>query len=318
MIKMPKLCVFLVVAALTVICTEAFMPRPSFGFGSQQSPACRRRGATVSMNLFNRFTRVVSSNVNKVIKNLEDPEKILDQAVDDMQKDLVKIRQSYAEISATTKRMENQKKQADANAGEWYRRAQLALEKGDEELAREALSRRQTQTEIADGLGKQIATQTASVDKLYISMQALEAKITDAKRNKDAMIARARTAKTSMQVNDMLSDMTGKSSGSMDAFERMRDKVEAMEAEAEVAGELAATSSGTSVSLEDKFKALEGNSVIDDELENLRKQLPGAVKEEEVAGELPAQASTEQVPVEIPMSELDIEYEKMKKEMGRS
>lgn len=55
------------------------------------------------MNMFERFFRVVTSNVNSVIKNLEDPEKVLDQAVNDMQNDLIKIRQSYAEISATQK-----------------------------------------------------------------------------------------------------------------------------------------------------------------------------------------------------------------------
>ena len=67
----------------------------------------------LSMNMFDRFIRVVSSNVNKVIKDLEDPEKVLDQAVNDMQSDLIKIRQSYAEISATQKRMQSQKQNAD-------------------------------------------------------------------------------------------------------------------------------------------------------------------------------------------------------------
>lgn len=66
--------------------------------------------------MFDRFARVVSSNINNVIKGLEDPEKILDQAVNDMQKDLIKIRQSYAEISATNKRMQNQKDNADKMA----------------------------------------------------------------------------------------------------------------------------------------------------------------------------------------------------------
>jgi hypothetical protein len=67
----------------------------------------------ISINMFDRFIRVVSSNVNKVIKDLEDPEKVLDQAVNDMQSDLIKIRQSYAEISATQKRMQSQKQNAD-------------------------------------------------------------------------------------------------------------------------------------------------------------------------------------------------------------
>lgn len=70
----------------------------------------------MSMNMFDRFIRVVTSNVNKVIKDLEDPEKVLDQAVNDMQSDLIKIRQSYAEISATQKRMQSQKQNADTLA----------------------------------------------------------------------------------------------------------------------------------------------------------------------------------------------------------
>ena len=74
-----------------------------------------------SMNMFDRFFRVVSSNVNSVLKGLEDPEKVLDQAVNDMQNDLIKIRQSYAEISATQKRMTNQKQQADNVATVRYR-----------------------------------------------------------------------------------------------------------------------------------------------------------------------------------------------------
>ena len=70
--------------------------------------------------MFDRFTRVVTSNINNVIKSLEDPEKILDQAVNDMQNDLIKIRQSYAEISATQKRMTNQKENADKLIAVWF------------------------------------------------------------------------------------------------------------------------------------------------------------------------------------------------------
>ena len=68
-----------------------------------------------------RFFRVVKSNVNNVLSNLEDPEKVLEQAVADMQTDLVKIRQAYAEISATHKRMEKQKEAADKMAVDWYK-----------------------------------------------------------------------------------------------------------------------------------------------------------------------------------------------------
>lgn len=261
------------------------------------------------MNLADRFFRVVKSNVNNLLSNLEDPEKILDQAVNDMQNDLVKIRQSYAEISATQKRMEKQKEQAVKMGDEWYKRAQLALSKNDEELAREALSRRQIQSTIADDLQKSMSTQSAAIDKLYNSMTQLDAKILDAKRQKDTYIARARTAKTSVEVNDMLSSMSGAGSNSIEAFERMKVKVENLEAQAEVAGELAASSTGsTSPNMEERFKALEGSSKIEDELEKMRRQLPSGnvIEPPKPIMSLPATAS----------SEVDIEYERLKKELG--
>ena len=90
-----------------------------------------------------------------------------------------------------------------------YKRAQLALEKGDEDLAKEALSRRQIQTEIVENTAKNIEMQEQAIDKLYTSMMALQEKIETAKREKDIMIARAKTAKTSVQVNDMLNQVSG-------------------------------------------------------------------------------------------------------------
>ena len=197
--------------------------------------AVRGSRSCLQMNIFDRFVRVVSSNINSALKGLEDPEKVLEQAVNDMQNDLVKIRQSYAEISASLKRLQKQKEQADGLANDWYKRAQLALQKGDEELAREALARRQMQLDISNGLNKQLDMQQSNIDKLYNSMMALEAKITEAKREKDSFVARARTAKTSVQVNDMLNSLTSVSStNSMEAFNRMKEKVESLEAQAEV------------------------------------------------------------------------------------
>ena len=130
----------------------------------------------LEMNIADRFFRVVKSNVNSVLSGLEDPEKVLDQAMDDMQRDLVKIRQSYAEISATQKRAEKKKEQADKMANDWYGRAQLALEAGDEELAREALSRRQLQMESVESLTKQIDMQAVASEKLFSSMSELDEK----------------------------------------------------------------------------------------------------------------------------------------------
>ena len=189
------------------------------------------------------------------------------------QTDLVKVRQSYAEITATQRRLLKQKEQADALAQDWYQRAQLALQKGNEGLAKEALTRRQQQIEAATTLQQQIDTQAASIDKLYEGMQALEAKILESKSKKEQMIARARTAQSTQKVNDMLGGITGKTS--MDAFTRMEEKVEALEAAAEVSAEMGtlggrALPGSAESNLEQQFKLLEGSAAVDEELRKLK------------------------------------------------
>ena len=117
------------------------------------------RTAVCEMNMAERFTRLVKSNVNQALNQMEDPEKVLTQAVEDMQKDLIKVRQAYAEVSASTKRMGEQCRVAEAESDKWFSRAQLALERGEDDLAREALTRKQQQTELADSLKEQIEAQ---------------------------------------------------------------------------------------------------------------------------------------------------------------
>lgn len=234
------------------------------------------------MNLFDRFQRVAKSNINNVLKNLEDPEKILNQAVEDMQADLVKVRQSYAEVTATQRRLLKQKEQADAIAEDWYQRAQLALQKGNDELAREALTRRQQQVDSSTDLQSQIDSQNVSIDKLYEGMQALESQIMEAKAKKEQMIARARAAESTQKVNDMLSGVSGTTS--MDAFKRMEDKVEALEASADVSAEMGSLGGnalpGSSDSrLEKEFKMLEAGSAVDDELKKMKGMLSGTSDE---------------------------------------
>ena len=167
------------------------------------------------------------------------------------------------------RRQQRQKDQADQLADEWYRRAQLALEKGDDELAREALSRKQQQVDASSSLDEQIAIQSDSLSKLYDSMTALESKISEARSMKDQYIARARTAKTATKVNDMLSSVSGTTS--MDAFERMKEKVEMLETQAEVSGQLQ-FGAGTA-DMESRFKELEAGSSVDDELSKMKRQL---------------------------------------------
>jgi len=269
--------------------------------------APRVANTAMKMNLFDRFVRVTKANVDGVLKKMEDPEKIMGQALEDMQNDLVKIRQSYAEVTATQRRLMKQKEQCDSMAEDWYQRAQLALQKGNEELAREALSRRQAQADEATSLQQQIDMQAASIDKLYEGMQMLESKILESKSKKDQMVARARTAQSTQKVNDMLGGVTGKTS--MDAFTRMEEKVEALEAAAEVSAEMGSLGGNmlpgsSESSIESQFKALEASNEVDDELKKLKGLLGGS--------------SSESEPTSKPASDpkVDDELEKMKRDAG--
>merc|ERR1719291_1036968 len=192
-----------------------------------------------------------------------------------MQSDLIKVRQSYAEVLATQRRLSSQKEQQDEMAQEGYGRAELAVEKGDDTLAKEALTRRQGAVQKAADLQAQLDGMSANVDKLFDSVKSLEEKIAEAKDQKEQLIARAKTAKTTAKVNEMLSDV-GTTSGA-GAFDRMKEKVEMLETSAEVSQGMLPDSSAPG-SLEDRFKALESGNAVDDELAKLKggKALPPA------------------------------------------
>ncbi|MBW4489188.1 MAG: PspA/IM30 family protein [Trichocoleus desertorum ATA4-8-CV12] len=217
------------------------------------------------MGLLDRIGRVIRANINSLVGQAEDPEKILEQTVLDMQEDLIHLRQAVAQAIATQKRTERQCAQAQSTSNEWYQRAQLALQKGDDHLAREALTRRKSYQETAEALRSQLDQQSGVVTKLKQNMLALESKISEAKTKKDLYIARARSAKASQQINDMLGRVgTG---SAMSAFERMEEKVLQLEAQSEAIAEL-----GTD-DLEKKFASLEGGDTVDEELAAMKAQL---------------------------------------------
>jgi len=139
-------------------------------------------------------------------------------------------------------------------------------------LPRLALTRREEVLQEKLATQEQIDSQAANIDKLYEGIQVLERKIADVKRKKDHMVARARTAKSTQKVNDMLSGVSGTTS--MDAFRKMEDKVLALEAAAEVSAEQmrngALVLSGSKVdSIEMEFRGLEASDNVDKELNKL-------------------------------------------------
>ncbi len=217
------------------------------------------------MGLFDRVSRVIRSNINAVVSSAEDPEKILEQTVSDMQEDLVQLRQAVAQAIASQKRLEQQYNQAQTQSAEWYRRAQLALQKDNEDLAREALSRKKTFSDTATSLKQQLDLSANQVTTLKRNLTALESKIAEAKTKKDMLKARARAAKATEQINQAMGKVD--TSSAIGAFDRMEEKVMEMEAQSAAVGELAGDS------LLDQFAALESGSDVDSELELLKAQL---------------------------------------------
>jgi len=217
--------------------------------------------------LIDRILRIIRATINNLISQAEDPEKILEQSVMDMQEDLLHMRQAVAQAIATQKRTERQFSQAQSQAQEWYQRAQLALQKGDENLARQALTRRKSYHDTANAMEIHLQQQTELVNRMKQDMRLLEGKIAEAKTKKDLYIARARSAQATQKMNEMLGNINTK--GASNAFERMEEKVLQLEAQAEAVGEL------NSSQLENKFAALQGADEIENELAALRTQIGG-------------------------------------------
>jgi phage shock protein A len=255
------------------------------------------------MGFFDRLSRLVRSNANAAVSSMEDPVKILDQSVVDMQADLVKLRQAVAMAIASQKRLRNQAEQSEAQARTWYERAELALKKGEDDLAREALTRRKTFQETATSLSSQVKGQDAQVETLKKSLVALEGKIAEARTKKDMLKARAQAAQAQQQLQNAVGTLGTNSA--MAAFERMEDKVEAMEASSQAAAELAGAD------LESQFMALEGGNDVDDELASLRQQLAGGPE----AVALPAGEAPAVKPVQV--SEVDADLEELKKSIDK-
>lgn len=224
------------------------------------------------MGLFDRLSRVVRSNINDLVSKAEDPEKVLEQAVIDMQEDLVQLRQAVARSIATQKRTEQQYNKNQSEANTWQQRAQLALSKGDENLAREALVRKKSFADTAGSLKAQLDQQSNTVTTLKRNLIALESKISEAKTKKDMLKARASAAKANKQLQDSVNNIG--TSSAMGAFERMEEKVMQIEAESEASFELGGTG------LEQQFAALEAGSGVDDELAAMKAGLLGGTSAE--------------------------------------
>ena len=257
------------------------------------------------MGFFDRLSRLLRANLNDLVSKAEDPAKILDQSVADMQADLVKLRQAVATAIASQKRIQNQAEQAEAQSRTWYERAELALKKSEEDLAREALSRRKTYTDTATALRNQLNSQAGQVDTLKKSLVALEGKIAEAKTKKDMLKARASAAQAQEQIQSAVSNLGTNSS--MAAFEQMEEKVLAMEASSQAMAERAGAD------LESQFASLEGGNDVDAALAALKMRLDGGPNP--IA--LPADNGPAPQLEPVMVAEVDAELEELKQSIDK-
>jgi len=214
------------------------------------------------MGLFDRVNRLVWSNLNSLINRTEDPEKRLEQAIHDMQVNLMQLRQAVAQAIATQKRSQRQLAQSQSLAAEWQQRAQQVLQQGDEVAAREALVHRRSYLETAATIKAQLGQRSSVVSKLKQSMAGLECKIAEAQTRRDLFLTRAWAAQASQQLSESSSRFNTRSP--FNAFDLMEERVQQLEAEAETMAELSRDA------LAAQFAALESRSDADS---------PAAVKE---------------------------------------
>lgn len=228
------------------------------------------------MAILERIGLVIKSNLNALINKAEDPEKMLDQVLMQMREQLAEARREVAVAIADEKRLGVQVEAEVAQVQEWERKALLAVEKGDDELAREALRRKAEHERFAMDYKKQWDAQRASADNLRDALRALSQKIEEAARKKNLLIARQKRAEAQKRIHEV---MTGLSDTSAFAtFDRMSARVDQIEAQAAASVEISQDLSGDA--LEQRFKALEGSSDVDAELTALKakvqKQLPAS------------------------------------------
>jgi phage shock protein A len=246
------------------------------------------------MGIFSRLAQLIKSNLNDLISRSEDPEKMLNQVVLDMNNQLVEAKKQVAASIADEKRLAKQFEQEAANAAEWERRAMMALRAGNEELAKEALARKREHDELQNTFKDQWTKQKKAVDQLKLALRLLNDKIEEAKRKKNVLIARKKRAEAQKAIQETMSGL--KDHSAFETFDRMSQKIDQIEAEAEAQTELAEEYTGDV--LASQFTSLERKASSDDDLVALKRKM-GMLPPEEAKA--PSQAAPVQARVEAPV-----------------
>ncbi len=221
------------------------------------------------MGIIGRLAQLIKSNLNDLISRSEDPGKMLNQVILEMNTQLVEAKKQVALTIADEKRLAKQFETERATAEEWERKAMMAVRAGDDELAKEALQRNKEHAELAGELENQYQKQAAAVNRLKTALRQLNNKIEEAKRKKNVLAAREKRAVTQAAITATMSGLSDNSA--FDTFNRMEEKINQMEAEADAAAEVSEQYSGDALS--QRFKDLESNRGADMALDDLKRKM---------------------------------------------
>ncbi|MBT1065669.1 phage shock protein PspA [Bowmanella sp. Y26] len=216
------------------------------------------------MGIFSRFTDIVNSNINALLDKAEDPEKMVRLIIQEMEDTLVEVRSTSAKTIANKKEISSQISKLQHQADDWQAKAELALSKDRDDLARAALVEKKKAAEHAEALTKELQLVEDQIAKLQSETAQLQEKLADAKARQKAIILRQKTAQSRLEVKRTLD--SSKVDDAMGRFERYERKIDDLESQIE------AYDLGHKT-LADEFAALEAGDKVDDELAELKKKL---------------------------------------------
>ena len=216
------------------------------------------------MGIFSRLSDIINSNINVLLDKAEDPEKMIRMVIQEMEETLVEVRSTSARIIADKKELVRRNNRLARQAEDWEKKAELALNKNREDLAKAALLEKAAVNEMIAQVQDDLHKLDSSLDKLSVEIEQLQSKLNEARSRQKAILMRQRATQSRKTVNDKLhSDTIDKAINRFDHYER---KIEVMESEIE-AYELG----NTGIAAE--FDKLEKEGKVDEELEALKSRL---------------------------------------------
>jgi phage shock protein A len=214
------------------------------------------------MALLERVSTLVRANLNDLIDKAEHPEKMIKQVILDMHNQLLQVKTQVAIAIADQHLLEKRRKENEDKVAEWMRKAELAVDKKQDDLARVALERVESYRELTDGFAQQVTDQKAQVENLKTALRQLEQKLTEAQAKADLLIAQHRRARAVGNAGD--AKMAAGNGSSAAAFDRMKRKVAHSEALSQAKSEIAADN------MEERLAALEKEDRIEQLLVELK------------------------------------------------